>query len=144
MLDSWNELFDLFQVRSPSTKLTVGNIAVSGYLLVIPLVTDDLVEACILPLLAGLFFSILFLAAELSDPWGHAGLHDLPLKDVMCLLSAPCWNSDDQGHISESVAWFNTGLAHGEWSFNGDHPIPRQRMQKPNKGEKIDFSDMRT
>jgi len=85
MLNALNELSSLLQVRSPTTKFTVGNIAVNLFLISIPLVNADLISPVVLPVVAAMFYAVLRLSFELGDPWGEGadGLHDLPLLDVM-------------------------------------------------------------
>jgi hypothetical protein len=147
MLDALQQLLELLQVRSPTTKYTVGNIAVNLFLVSIPIVNADLISPVMMPVVAAMFYAVLGLSRELADPWGEGadGLHDLPLLDVMRYLSIPMFSELDMGEVDSGVEWLSNGLQTGVWNFNrGDQPIPRHKTVEPNKGELIDFSSMRT
>jgi len=142
-LKSWNELYELLTVHSPTTKFTVGKLAVHLFLLMIPILHDDFWSALALPVVASMFMAVLQLAYELADPW-HGGLHGLPLNDVLRYLAWPNWGQCDQGHIHEAVTWLNRGLEFDEWTSDKEPKVPRKKMNEPNKGEVIDFDRMST
>jgi len=147
MLHAHHTLNELLQVRSPTTKLTVGKIAVHFFLLSIPLVNGDFVSPIILPMVAAMFYAILQLSQELGDPWGMVGgqdLHELPLLQVMGFLALPMFAELDFPEIDATVRWLNTGLLTGAWTFGGENPIPRTKAIDPNKGCVIDFEAQRT
>merc|ERR1711953_307755 len=98
MLSAFKVLHELLQVRSPTTKFTVGKIAVNLFLISIPLVNGDLTSPLMLPIVAAIFACVLNLSAELADPWGDGdrdGLHVVPLVDIMKLLSQPVFCEAD-------------------------------------------------
>jgi len=149
MLSAFKVLHELLQVRSPTTKFTVGKIAVNLFLLSIPLVNADLCSPCILPVVAAMFYCVLRLSAELADPWGDGtgsmGMHDLPLLEVMKFLSSPSFAEADMSEIESTVQWLSRGLQTGNWTYStGENQIPRNKATDPNKGEMIDFKSMRT
>eukprot|EP00747_Dinoflagellata_sp_TGD_P171240 gnl/TRDRNA2_/TRDRNA2_204853_c0_seq1.p1 gnl/TRDRNA2_/TRDRNA2_204853_c0~~gnl/TRDRNA2_/TRDRNA2_204853_c0_seq1.p1 ORF type:complete len:274 (-),score=44.82 gnl/TRDRNA2_/TRDRNA2_204853_c0_seq1:221-1042(-) len=146
MFSSWRDLEFLLQVRSPTTKMIVSRVAVHLFVIMIAIFNEDIVSQMMLPLTAGLFVSILSLAAELSDPWGK-DFHDLPLSQVMLYCSTPAWSEEDNGQVSSAIAWLNKGLTEGIWTYGepgSATAIPRRKVIAPNKGEMIDFNDMRT
>jgi len=141
---SWKQLYELLTVRTPTTRYTVGKAAVNFFLCLVPIVNEDLASAVMLPIVASMFYAVLNLAKELSDPWGNS-LHDLPLPDVLRYLALPAFKEQDQGYVEEAVQWLNKGLKTGDWTHkNGSNPIPRTKATEPNKGETIDFNRMRT
>jgi hypothetical protein len=147
MLSAFKVLHELLQVRSPTTKFTVGKIAVNMFLVSIPLVNGDFTSPLILPIVAGMFYCVLTLAKELADPWGDGddGLHVLPLNEVMKFLSSPMFAETDMDEINSSVEWLSSGLQNGIWTYSkGKDTIPRHKAADPNKGEIIDFAAMRT
>lgn len=149
-LNALRELHELLQVRSPTTKFTVGSIAVNLFLISIPLVNADLISPVVLPIVAAMFYAVMQLAFEIGDPWGEGAdnLHDLPLLNVMRFLSTPMFSETDKGEIDMCVAWLTRGLQEGKWDYPGDargeHTIPRKKHTDPNRGETIDFLSMRT
>jgi len=156
-------LSDLLEVRPPTTQMTIGKLAVHSFLVLVPLVNGDTISPLMLPFVAALFYSVLALANELSDPWGD-DKHDLPLRDVMRYLSMPLDSGADPGHFQSmktncdlhsmpvdnggelmTMRWLNRGFTRGDWTCtDSKHPIPRPKAQDPNKGEMIDFHAMRT
>lgn len=144
VLKAKESLSDLLEVRSPTTKFTIGKLAVHSFLVLIPLVNGDNISPLILPFVAALFYSVLALANELSDPWGD-DTHDLPLRDVMRFLSMPLDSGSDEGNFQTTMRWMSRGFTTGDWNCpDPAHPIPRLKSQDPNKGEMIDFHAMRT
>eukprot|EP00928_Gymnodinium_smaydae_P045350 TRINITY_DN30244_c0_g1_i1.p1 TRINITY_DN30244_c0_g1~~TRINITY_DN30244_c0_g1_i1.p1 ORF type:complete len:433 (-),score=68.55 TRINITY_DN30244_c0_g1_i1:196-1494(-) len=143
MTGSWHEIQALLQVRTPTTRFTIGKFVLHVYLLAVPINNNDLVSTILLPVLAMMFFSIISFATDVSDPWG-TDFHDLPLSNVMRFLSTPLIGEEDEGQINEAIAWFNEGMTRGRWTCGGAHPIPREKVQAPNKGYCINFADMRT
>eukprot|EP00931_Biecheleriopsis_adriatica_P021678 TRINITY_DN14111_c1_g1_i1.p1 TRINITY_DN14111_c1_g1~~TRINITY_DN14111_c1_g1_i1.p1 ORF type:complete len:425 (-),score=56.30 TRINITY_DN14111_c1_g1_i1:41-1315(-) len=141
---SLNSLCELLQVRNPTAKLAISKMSVHALLLSIPLVNEDRNSIYFVPFVAALFYSVLALAQELSDPWGD-DMHDLPLQDVMKYLAMPVGAERDEGRFEVSIAWLSYGLTTGKWKYTEDEfPIPRMKHQEPNKGAKMDFEAMRT
>merc|ERR1712187_382264 len=66
---SWKQLYELLTVRTPTTRYTVGKAAVNFFLCLVPIVNEDLASAVMLPIVASMFYAVLNLAKELSDPW---------------------------------------------------------------------------
>lgn len=139
---SWRQLYELLTVRTPTTRFMVGKAAVNVFLLMVPIVNEDMFSALMLPGVAAMFYAVLNLSAELADPWGE-GLHALPLEMVLKFVSLPSWCEGDIETIQDSIAWLNRGLKTGNWTYEGTNPIPRPKNTEPNRGANIDFNRMR-
>lgn len=142
-VDSWTNIEEMLQVRAPGTKHMLGHVCVSLFLVVLPICNDDLITVILVPFAAGVFFSILQLAHELSDPWGIER-HDLPLSIVLQFLCMPVWGEDDVEVASGSLMWLNSGLGQNEWTWTADHPIPRTKERGASKGKQVNFEDYRS
>jgi len=143
---SWKALDDVLRVRSPRTRIVMTKIVVLLFLTVMPVFNDDEVTIILIPVLAAVFFAVLELSNELSDPW-DCDYHDIPLRTVMVYLATPQFLEEDEQELEAAVAWLNRGLTEDQWDYGrpGDRfAIPRKRLEGTRMGADVDFHDMRS
>lgn len=149
-MTAFNSVTELLVVRSPNAKQLLTKLAVQLFLLVIPLVNEDVLTLALLPPVAAMFNAIVQLSGELADPWGDDD-HDLPLREVMGVLSTPVWYDGDEEKAEESLRWLNKGLTENSWLHPGNETprgvgnmIPRKKVRGDGAGMQVDFQDWRT
>mmetsp|Transcript_55707 Transcript_55707/g.110659 ORF Transcript_55707/g.110659 Transcript_55707/m.110659 type:complete len:496 (+) Transcript_55707:91-1578(+) len=143
---SWKALDDVLRVRSPRTRIILTKVVVLMFLTLMPVFNDDDVTIVLIPVLAAVFFAVLELSNELSDPW-DCDYHDIPLRTVMVYLATPQFLEEDEQELEAAVAWLNRGLTEDQWDYGtpGDcFAIPRKRLEGTKMGADVDFHDMRS
>merc|ERR1712146_221848 len=66
------------------------------------------------------------------------------MGNVMHFLSVPSWTADDRDEADKAIAWMNKGMTDNDWTWSGEHPIPREKRRGTNQGVSIDFAHYRT
>jgi hypothetical protein len=143
VVNSWKKIEELVMVRTPKTAHTMTRAAVQVFFIVIPVFNEDVVTQVMVPFVAAIFIAMLQLAKELTDPFDESNVHCVPLQDVMFFMAKPSVMQSESSDVKGAIEWMNRGLTKSEWEFDGEPKFPRKKNTYPNKGEMINFIDMR-